>query len=630
MCGIAGIASSAPTESAALRMQLHAMAAAQAHRGPDDEGIWLSADGRTGFAHRRLSIIDLSPAGHQPMASASGRFTICFNGEIYNYLDLRHQLVSDGCSFRGHSDTEVILAAIEKWGLAPALTRCIGMFAFAVHDQTTGTVSLVRDRIGIKPLYYAFQRGLLAFSSELKGLRQARDIDWTIAPEGLSSFLRYGYIHAPATIYQRVHKVPPGAILTFRFDGTDAIVERYWDVAAIAHAGMSNPMADADAAESLHELLSDSVARHMVSDVPVGAFLSGGIDSSTVVGLMRNHTGQRVKTFTIGFHDQRFDESTAAHKMARHFDTEHHELFVTEKDLLDRVDRLANIVDEPMADPSILPTLIVSELAAQHVKVVLSGDGGDELFLGYHHYTRGVRAAQLNRRLGRFGGHQLGQLGTHLANGRGQLARAAALLAATNMHQVYTALVSRWQDPAAIVKGGDNGQIPLQAITSGYPMTQFAPVNHMALHDMRAYMVDDILHKVDRASMACSIEVRVPILDHRVVELSWRMRPEAKWNDNIGKLPLRTVLSRYAPRTLFDRPKQGFGVPISAWLRGSLRSWAEEILHDPSVGRYFDRNAVNQLWNEHAGGRHDRGFYLWDILLFMKWHASSCVTPRST
>jgi asparagine synthase (glutamine-hydrolysing) len=617
MCGIAG--TFRPDAKDNLLSDLRAMADAQRHRGPDGEGVWVHPVEPLGFAHRRLAIIDLSPTGQQPMVSASGRLVICFNGEIYNHAVLRDELASLGHGFRGRSDTEVLLVGIEQWGLEATLHRCIGMFAFALWDARENAVFLARDRIGIKPLYFTQQGNSFAFASELKALYRARGFNWAIDIRALSQFFRYGYIPGPLSIFANVRKVLPGSIVRLELTGEQPAVTRYWDAARVAAEGQQQPSAASldEVVAELEALLSDAVRLHMVADVPVGAFLSGGIDSSTVVALMRTHNARKIQTFTIGFREKDFDEAGYARDIARHLDTDHHELYVTQSDLLKSIDRIIGTTDEPFADDSILPTLLVSELAARSVKVVLTGDGGDELFFGYGHYQRGLLAQRFRNRVPRSMGGMIGMVLRQFNGGGGRLARLGGVLTASDVDSLYAAVVSRWQTPSSLVHGGvdEPWPDPVQRLTE---FSDDLP-NFMMLRDLRTYLVDDVLHKVDRASMAVSIEARVPILDHRVMEFAWRLPIGRKWAAGVTKLPLRRVLARHVPPALFERPKQGFGVPISAWLRGGLRSWADELLNDPGAGEYLDARRVHRLWREHLSGCLDRGVYLWDVLSFLSW-----------
>ena len=618
MCGIAG--AFLPMAGDALAGHLRAMADAERHRGPDGSGIWLHPQLPLGFAHRRLSIIDLSDAGRQPMTSASGRLVACFNGEIYNYAELRTELGKLGHTFRGHSDTEVLLASIEQWGLEPALQRFIGMFAFALWDAAANAVFLVRDRIGIKPLYYIRQGTSWAFASELRSLRRAVPFHFRICRTALSLYARFGYIPGPHGIFEDVRKVTPGSIIRLDCTGSEPTLTRYWDAAAIAVSGQAQPSTASpeETVEQLDALLNDAVRLHMVADVPVGAFLSGGIDSSTVVALMRAHTSRRVQTFTIGFEEKDFDEAGYAREIARHLGTDHHELYLSAGDLLAGIDRIIGTIDEPFADISILPTLMVSQLAAGSVKVVLSGDGGDELFFGYGHYQQTLRALRVRDRVPAILRGPAGQLLQRVNGGAGPVARLGGVLAAPDLQSACAAVVSRWQTPSSLVRNGTDNPWPdpLQHL----PQFPGDSRNLLMLRDLRTYLVDDILHKVDRASMAVSIEARVPLLDHRVVEFAWRLPPDRKVVNGIAKWPLKQVLARQVPAALFDRPKRGFAVPISRWLRTDLREWGEAVLQDPAADEYLDVGRVRSLWREHQSGRFDRGSYLWDVLAFLAWH----------
>jgi asparagine synthase (glutamine-hydrolysing) len=615
MCGIAG--GHLPDDRPSLAQTVGAMADTLSHRGPDGQGTWIHPDGALGFAHRRLSIIDLSPAGRQPMASAGGQLVITFNGEIYNYAELRAAL--GGHVFRGHSDTEVLLAGIEAWGLEATLARCIGMFAFALWDARARAVFLVRDRIGIKPLYFTQQGRRFVFGSELKALREAPGFAWDMDRQALSQYFRHGYIPAPLSIFSGVHKVLPGSIVRLGLTGEPPVTTRYWDAARVASTRQHEPSTarPEDVAEQFEALLTDAVRLHMVADVPVGAFLSGGIDSSTVVSLMRAHTSRRVQTFTIGFREREFDEARHARAIAKRLDTDHHELYVTEGDLLRSIDRIVDTLDEPFADISILPTLLVSKLAVGSVKAVLSGDGGDELFFGYEHYQRTLRASRLRGRVPRRLRRPIGRALRRFNGGLGRTARLGGVLAAEGSDALYTAMVSRCQTPSALVRGG----IDLPWPDPAQRLTEFPHQlsNFMMLRDLRTYLMDDVLQKVDRASMAVSLEARVPLLDHRVVEFAWGLPLERKWVNGATKWPLRQVLAKYVPPALFDRPKWGFAVPISSWLRGGLRAWAEDLLYDSQMSADLNASRVRRLWREHLSGRLDRGAYVWDILCFLSW-----------
>jgi asparagine synthase (glutamine-hydrolysing) len=615
MCGIAGCY--LPDNPLSVTKTLDAMNRVLVHRGPDGEGTWVHSDGALGFAHRRLSIIDLSPTGAQPMQSASGHLVISFNGEIYNYAELRAELQHH--NFRGHSDTEVLLVGIETWGLEEMLARCIGMFAFALWDARSRAVYLVRDRVGIKPLYFTHQGGRFAFGSELKALRCVPGLTWEIDRNALSQFFRFGYVPAPLSIFSKVQTVLPGSIVRLNLAADRPVTSRYWDAAHLAGSMQREQLPDRseEIAERFETLLMDAVRLHMVADVPVGAFLSGGVDSSAVVALMRAHTTRRIHTFTIGFREAAFDESHHARAVAQHLGTQHHEVYVCEDDLLRSMNRIVDLLDEPFADISILPTLLVSELASGFVKVVLSGDGGDEMFFGYERYQRTLRAAHVLGRVPEPFARVLGKTLRRFNGGLGRASRLGGLLAAEDPDAFYAAMVSRCQTPSALVRGGVDLAWPDEA----QKLMQF-PVdlaNHMMLRDLRTYLVDDVLRKVDRASMAVSLEARVPLLDHRVAEFALALPLALKWTAGATKWPLRQVLAKYVPTTLFERPKQGFAVPISSWLRRGLRSWAEDLLNDPQLDAHLDGNRVKRLWQEHLSGRFDRGFYVWDVLCFLSW-----------
>lgn len=616
MCGIAGIKLKVSLDE--LDRRLVDMRDSMHHRGPNSYGNWLDKEQGLAFGHRRLSIIELSPLGHQPMVSNSGRYVITFNGEIYNYRTLKKELEGLGFQFKGGSDTEVILASIEAWGLDQAVIRLVGMFAFGLRDQHNKVTYLVRDRIGKKPLYYCVKGDNWAFASELKALSKSKLLDFKISSVSLSLYMRYGYIPETHAIYEDVHKVPPGGIVELK-DNAAPVSRLYWDLVQIAVHGqqhLSNNSLE-DISNEVEDILHDAVALRMISDVPLGAFLSGGIDSSLIVALMQNKSSKPIKTFTIGFKDPKFNEAIYAKEMAHYLGTDHHELYIDAQDLLNVLPSLPLLVDEPFADISILPTHLVSKLAVDDVTVVLTGDGGDELFCGYTHYGNAAKAWKLSRPLHFLGGAVLGKALSGVNFGAGKLARAGALIAATNQEQLCTALISQWQQPARTVLRGTNHDRDIN-ITQQKELSSDIR-NYMMLRDMKRYLVDDILHKVDRASMSVSLEARAPILDHRLIEYAWHL-PIAMKNDGIkGKLPLRAILKKYVPEHLYERPKQGFGVPISSWLRNDLKAWAEALLFSEQAQEYFYPAALKSLWIDHSSGKYDRGVYLWNILLFLHW-----------
>lgn len=618
MCGVAG--AHAQLNVASLQSCLEGMSDAQKHRGPDADGIWIEPEFGLGFAHRRLSIIDLSEAGNQPMSSEDGRMVVCFNGEIYNFQELRSELEAAGHRFRSTSDTEVILAASRHWGLEAALTRFVGMFAFALWDRDRRAVFLVRDRLGVKPLYYSQQGRQWAFASELKALRKTKFLSFDFSPHAISLYLRYGYIPAPFSIYRQVHKVPAASIVELSLDERPASIRKYWDLYGIASAARqkSGRVQNSNAViDELESLLDESIRLRMIADVPVGAFLSGGIDSTTVVALMRRHTAHRVRTYTVGFAEEAFNEARAAREVASFLDTDHHEIYVTERDLLLRIDGIARTIDEPFADISILPTLMVSELAASQLKVVLSGDGGDEQFCGYDHYDRAAGVDRLRRSMPRWSRRFLGKRLRAINGGSGKVARLGAIMMADDHEAVCQALFSQWQLPSVVYPQGTNDEERLDDISGACAWTDIR--DYGMLRDMRLYLPDDILHKVDRASMVCGLEAREPLLDHRLVEYAWTLPLDFKVRDGKTKWPMRQILSKLMPATLYDRPKKGFAVPVSKWLRGELRSWADGVLFDGAAPQFFDMSRVRKLWDEHQSGTRDRGTYLWTLLILSAW-----------
>jgi asparagine synthase (glutamine-hydrolysing) len=603
VCGIAGALDWAATENE-MNTVLGRMASTLHHRGPDDGGRWCDPDRRVGLAHRRLAILDLSEAGHQPMASPDGRLRIAFNGEIYNFREIREALTTRGYGFKGGSDTEVLLAAVAEWGVAEAARRCVGMFAFAVWDAKEERLRLVRDRLGEKPLYYGRAGGVFLFGSELKAMRAHPAWDRGIDRGALALLLRYGYIPSPHTIYEGIHKLPPGTVLTVTpgRPGTEP-AEAYWSLPDLAEAGRRDPFQGTpeEAADELEGLLRQAVRGQMVADVPVGAFLSGGIDSSTVVALMQAEARRPVRTFSVGFAETGFDEAPHAKAVAAHLGTDHTELYVTPQQAMEVIPRLPQLYDEPFADVSQIPTFLVSELARRHVTVSLSGDGGDELFGGYKRVSWGRsiwrKVGWVPRPLRRAAAgaatavtpeawnatfKRLAPLlptRLRLPNPGYDIHKLAASLGAADPMAFYRGLVSHWRQPASVVLGAAE---PATALSGDVPrpcLPDFA--ERMMFLDLVTYLPDDILVKVDRAAMAVSLESRMPFLDHRVVEFAWRLPMDLKIRGTEGKWLLRQVLYRHVPRRLLERPKMGFGMPIGTWLRGPLRAWAEALL-DPA------------------------------------------------
>ena len=614
------------------------MAQAIVHRGPDASGIWSDAANGVALAHRRLSILDLSPAGAQPMASASGRLTISFNGEIYNFAELRALLPQQ--QWRGHSDTEILLAAIEAWGLEGALARCVGMFAFAMWDAQTRELVLARDRLGEKPLYYGIHEGVLLVASELKAIQAWPG--WTdgIDREALDDFIRHGCVHAPRTIYRSVKKLPPGCLL--RVPASQAAralglpVQRYWSLEQ--HAGRQIvALSDAAALEQLDFVLSRAISEQMVADVPVGAFLSGGIDSSVIVALMQRQARRPVKTFSIGFREDAYNEAHHAKAVAAHLGTEHTELYVTAEEARAVIPTLSSMFDEPFADSSQIPTFLVAQLARRSVTVSLSGDGGDELFGGYNRYIWAQRIwrrmSAVPQGLRRAAGAAVQAVPPAMWDrlwrvmpGRLQAAQAgdklhklAGLAATGDGRAAYAWLIAQYRDAAPLVIAAAGA--PGEQSHALWDRADRELADNMMLADALGYLPDDIMVKVDRATMAVSLEARAPFLDHRVVEFAFAQPLGLKMRDGSGKWLLRQLLYRHVPPALVNRPKMGFGVPIDAWLRGPLKSWAEALL-DPvrlqSQG-YLHAAPIAQAWQAHQSGRRNLQHFLWNVLMFQAW-----------
>lgn len=644
MCGIAGfIAAPLLGDADALHIRARAMADAIFHRGPDDGDVWVDAAARVALAHRRLSILDLSPAGHQPMQSACGRYVVGYNGEIYNWAELRSELEAAGKApaWRGHSDTEVLLAGIAAWGIEATLRRARGMFALALWDRAEKTLTLARDRIGEKPLYYGHVGDDFAFGSELKALRALPAARFDTDPGALALMLRYGYVPAPYSIYRGICKLPPGTLLRVTADGRFGEPEPWWRFAAVAHEGAANRRAvgDGEAVDALEAVLGAAIGEQMVADVPLGALLSGGLDSSTVVALMQARSTRPVRTFTIGFAEGDYDEGAHAKAVARYLGTEHTELHVTPEQARDIIPRLPEIYDEPFADSSQIPTALVCALTRQHVTVCLSGDAGDELFAGYNRY---FWATSLWRRLGRVppglrralaGGLSavpagswngvFGALGPlmparlRVSNPGDKLHKLAEVIGAPSPEALYRELVSQWRGPLPL--RGATEPPTLVADSARWPALPGFAERMMAV-DTLSYLPDDILVKVDRAAMAASLETRVPFLDARVIDFAWRLPFQQKVRDGQGKWLLRQLLYRHVPRELVERPKQGFGVPIEHWLRGPLRDWAEDLLSPEALAAdgLLDPAPVRAMWQRHLSGRNVQ-YGLWNVLMYQAW-----------
>lgn len=638
MCGLAGLLTT--QRSLDWHATLVAMADSLTHRGPDDSGHWFDAERGVGLAHRRLAIVDLAPTGCQPMCSTDGRYVIAFNGEIYNHAGLRIELEALGVIFRGHSDTEAMLAAISVWGLEAALARFIGMFAFTLWDKKERALYLVRDRLGIKPLYYTVQGHVCAFASELKAFTVLPDWQPEIAPLAAYEMLRLGYVPGNQAIFKDVYKLPPGHLLKVSM-ASDALhvgdPVAYWSLRQFVDMP-SDLYDERDAQTEMTRLIEDAVAMRMVADVPLGAFLSGGIDSTLVVAAMQRHASSPVKTFSIGFANKAYDEAENACAVAKHLGTEHHELYISEKDMLALVEDMPEMYDEPFADPSQLPTALLARLTHEHVTVALSGDGGDELCAGYtRHYeaARIDRLCRMPRSLRTMAGHALQSLsvGTwdQMAKWMAGISRSSVRLPGDKLHKLARALMARdtRQLYEAIV-GSDEihrlwrGDNPSWGTAPDTLRKEMAPGEAFVLQDMLRYLPDDVLTKVDRASMASGLEVRVPLLDHRLVELTWRVPFSLKVREGKGKWLLRRILADWVPQSLWDRPKMGFSVPIGDWIKGELKGWAEYYLLDDRFYHthgMLDKNRVEKMWKEHMQGVGNHQYQIWNILMLHAWYA---------
>jgi asparagine synthase (glutamine-hydrolysing) len=644
VCGIAGFWTPGGLDESALRV-LERMTSAIRHRGPDDAGCWSDPHIGLALGHRRLSIIDLSPEGRQPMASHEGRYVIVFNGETYNFLELRVQLEAQGTRFRGHSDTEVMLEVIERHGITRAVRQFAGMFAFALFDRVANQLHLVRDRLGEKPLYYGWAGDVLLFGSELKALRVHPAWCGEIDRGALALFLRHGYIPAPYSIYRGIKKVVPGTVMTFALGSprADPLQTVYWSSREVAESGVAAPWSGSET-ELLHDLdllLRQTIRRDMIADVPLGAFLSGGIDSSLVVALMQVQSTRPVKTFTIGFDEPEYNEAQHAKAVAIQLGTDHTELYVRPAEALAVVPKLPTLYDEPFGDSSQIPTFLVSELARRHVTVSLSGDGGDELFGGYDRYVlanrvwsllkiipRSARRAVANvigsipparwDSVLRFVGLTQAPSASRRVTGD-RLYKVARILGLETREAVYRDFMSHWRDTAGVTLGSVE---PPTALTDPQRWAQVDGLLAWMMYlDLVMYLPDDILVKVDRASMGVSLESRAPFLDHRVVEFAWRIPPGLRVRDGRGKWLLRQLLRRYVAQALVERPKMGFGVPIDHWLRGPLKDWAAALLDKDRLKRegYFDPLPIARNWAEHQDGSRNWHYLLWDVLMFQAW-----------
>ena len=651
MCGINGFLQPQGFVPETARATVTRMADAIAHRGPDDSGFWLDDEAGIALGFRRLAILDRSAAGKQPMISASGRYVIVFNGEIYNHCDLRQQLerrCPQGIRWRGHSDTEILLAAIDCWGLESTLSKTIGMFALTLWDRNRRVLCLARDRLGEKPLYYGWQSGIFLFGSELKALTAHPAFIGNINRQALALFLRHNYVPSPWSIYCGIHKLPAGTWLQLAVDQRSAsaeepIPQRYWSLQDAVQCGQAYPLNGNtdEAIDALHDVLLDAVKRQMVADVPLGAFLSGGIDSSVITALMQAQSTQPIRTFTIGFNESDYNEAPYAKAVAAHLGTDHTELCVSGQHALDVIPRLPMLYDEPFADSSQIPTFLIAQMTRRHVTVALSGDGGDELFGGYnrHLFIRRIWRclAPIPMPLRRVGARAITAVSPHhwdrLASGVARLLRMdnlpscigdkahklAGILDSRSPEQIYQRLISNWESPSEVMREIPEPPSILTNLLAEFDTLELE--NKIMALDTLTYLPDDILTKVDRAAMGVSLETRAPFLDHRVVECAWRLPLSVKIHRNQSKWALRQILCRYVPEALSDRPKMGFGIPLGIWLKGPLREWAEALLDENRLRDegFFDPLPIRQQWSQHLSGHRQWCHRLWGILMFQAW-----------
>lgn len=639
MCGIAGFLSGKNIENA--EQILKSMGEEISHRGPDDFGVWCDVEEGIGFSHRRLSILDLSPLGHQPMQSVSARYMMIFNGEIYNHLEIRDNLEKEygSIEWRGHSDTETILKSIDLKGIKETVISLVGMFAIALWDKENKELTLVRDRMGEKPLYYGWQGETFLFGSELKSFKIHSSFVNEIDKNALSLYFRYNYVPAPYSIYKGINKLIPGSILTISLKSPNEKVEKYWDLHTVVQKEGVNNDDETNSIDKLEKLLKDSIDKQMLSDVPLGAFLSGGIDSSLIVGIMQSISEKPIKTFTIGFNEQKFNEAEFAKKIATYLGTDHTELYINPDDCLNVIPQLPHIYDEPFSDSSQIPTFLVTKLAKEKVTVALSGDAGDELFAGYNRYILANNTwSKLNKMplflrsiissiILAFSADSWNFIYANIRamipskyrmeNFGDKIHKSAFVLNSKNLNELYNRLISHWTEEDNLVKGSDI--LPLLDLNK---FNTHSDIESMMALDSLTYLPDDILVKVDRAAMSNSLETRVPFLDHRIVELAWKTNMKYKIKNGQGKWILRQILYKYVPKELIERPKMGFGVPIDSWLRGPLKNWAEDLLDEKQLieDGILNPEPILKKWKEHLSGKRNWQYHLWDVLMFQAWY----------
>jgi asparagine synthase (glutamine-hydrolysing) len=639
MCGIAGFITNKKYSNNELVNAVSIMSDEIFYRGPDSNGVWTDNNKGIALSHRRLSVLDVSCAGHQPMVSNTGRYVLTFNGEIYNHNSLRKRIGS-GHLWKGRSDTETLLAAFEVWGIKRTLIDCEGMFAFAVWDRKKSTLIMSRDKLGEKPLYYGWQSNTFMFASDLNALKKHIDFIGNIDREALSLFVQYNYIPAPYSIYSGIKKIMPGEIISMPLDSMKIKEEFYWNLDEVVKTSISDKFTGSFdyAVETLDNVLSNAVKKQMISDVSIGAFLSGGIDSSAIVSLMQKNSMNKVKTFTIGFNEKHHDEATYAKEIAAHLGTDHTELYVTSQHALEVIPKLHSIYSEPFADSSQIPTFLIGQLAKKDVTVSLSGDGGDELFAGYNRY---ILSDKLWNGISRVPIHirniisnimlninpryyqklnNLSHSNSLFSNLGYKLQKGSSLLNLKSEEELYMQFVSSWLDESSIVIGVDSA---LKTNNLSNLLDNESFIHKMMLMDMKTYLPDDILCKVDRASMYNSLETRMPFLDKSVIEFAWSLPMDMKIHSSGGKKVLREMLYNYVPKKMMERPKTGFSIPLAEWLRSDLRDWAEYLISRIENEDFFHFQPIQKKWNEHLSGKKDWSHSLWSILVFQDWHENN-------